>query len=174
VQRAAKPHVAPFVGPAWYVAAAWLCAAVLAQATVVHYGAIHDVVPSLVLVVVIWYAVRVDAGRAALYGLAAGLCEDALSAQTGAAWTIATSLSALLASRLSRGFFADSIPLATTIIVVATLVRALIFWIVMALSGYPPGLGTLHFHHAMLQAAFNAVVIVAAMLIVRRFETTPR
>lgn len=126
------------------------------------------------LVVVIWYAVRVDALRAAIYGLAAGLCEDALSAQTGAAWTIATGLSALLASRLSRGFFADSIPLATTIIVIATLLRALIFWIGMALSGYPPGLGTLHFHQALLQAAFNAVVIVAAMLVARRFETAAR
>jgi rod shape-determining protein MreD len=170
VQRAAKPHVAPFVGPAWYVAAAWLCAAVLAQATVVHYIAIRDVVPSLVLVAVIWYAVRVDAQRAAIYGLAAGLIEDALSAQTGAAWTIATMLTALLASRLSRSFFADSVPLAATIVVIATLARALIFWIVMALSGYPSGLGTLHFHQAMLQAALNAVVMAAAILLVRRFE----
>jgi rod shape-determining protein MreD len=174
VQRTAKPHVAPFVGPAWYVAAAWLCAAVLAQATVVHYLAIRGVVPSFVLVVVIWYAVRAGAGRAAVYGLVAGFCEDALSAQTGAAWMIATCLSALLASRLSRGFFADSIPLATTIIVIATLVRGLIFWIVMAISGYPSGLGTLHFHEALLQAALNAVVIVAAMLVARRFETAHR
>lgn len=148
--------------------------AVLLQATILHYLAIRDVVPSLVLVVVIWYAVRVDARRAALYGLAAGLCEDALSAQTGAAWTIATCLSALLASRLSRGFFADSIPLATTIIVIATLARALIFWIVMALSGYPSGLGTLHFHQALLQAALNAIAMVAAILVGRRFEAAPR
>ena len=146
----------------------------LAQATVVHYMAIRDVVPSLVLVVVIWYAVRADALRAAIYGLAAGLCEDALSAQTGAAWTIATTLSALLASRLSRGFFADSVPLATIIVVIATLARALIFWIVMALAGYPSGLGTLHFHQALLQAALNAVIMLAAILVVRRFDTAPR
>lgn len=145
----------------------------LVQATLVHYIAIRDVVPSLVLVIVIWYAVRADALRAAIYGLAAGLCEDALSPQTGAAWTIATSLSALLASRLSRGFFADSVPLATTIVVIATLVRALVFWIVRALSGYPAGLGTLHFHQALLQAGFNAVIMIAAILIVRRFETAP-
>jgi rod shape-determining protein MreD len=174
VQRAAKPHVAPFVGPAWYIAAAWLCAAVLAQATVVHYIAIRDVVPSFVFVVVLWYAVRVDARRAAIYGLVAGLFEDALSPQTGAAWTIATSLSALLASWLSRGFFADSVPLAATIVVIATLVRALSFWIVMALTGYPPGLGTLHFHEALLQAALNAVIMVAAIVVVRRFETARR
>jgi rod shape-determining protein MreD len=164
-----KPHVAPFVGPSWYVAAAWLFPAVVAQATLVHYVAVRDVVPSFVLVVVIWYAIRVDARRAAVYGLVAGLCEDALSAQTGAAWTISTSLSALAASRLSRGFFADSMPLVTGITVVATLLRALFFWIVMALAGYPPGLGLMHFHEALVQAALNAVVIAGAMLVVRRF-----
>lgn len=165
-----KPHVAPFVGPAWYVAAAWLVAATILQATLVHYLAVRNVVPSLVLVVVVWYAIRVDARRAALFGLLAGFCEDALSAQTGAAWTISTSLSALLASLLSRGFFADSIPLVTAITIVATLLRAMLFWIVMAFSGYPPGLGTMHFHEAVLQAALNAVVIVAAMLVARRFD----
>lgn len=167
-----KPHVAPFVGPAWYVAGAWLLGAVFAQTTLVHYIAIRNVVPSLVLVVVVWYAIRVDARRAALYGLVAGLCEDALSAQTGAAWTIATSVTALLASRLSRGFFADSIPLVTAITAIATLVRALCFWTVMAIFGYPAGLGTMHFHEALFQAVLNVAVIVVAMLIARRFDTT--
>ncbi len=167
-----KPHEAPFVGPPWYVAGAWLVAAVIAQATVVHYLAVRGVVPSLVLAVVVWYAIRVDARRAALYGLIAGFCEDALASQTGAAWAISTCTSAALAAILSRGFFADSIPLATGITIVATLVRALLFWVVMALSGYPSGLGTMHFHEAMLQAIFNAVLIVAAMLVVRRFDVS--
>jgi rod shape-determining protein MreD len=165
-----KPHVAPFVGPAWYVAAAWLAAALLAQSTVVHYVAVRGVVPSLVLVAVVWYAIRVDARRAVLYGLAAGLCEDALSAQSGAAWTIATSLSALLASVLSRGFFADSIPLVIVITVVASLVRALLYWVVAALGGYPSGLGLMHLHEAVLASALNAVVIVVVMLLGRRFD----
>lgn len=166
-----KPHVAPFVGPPWYIAAAWLAVAVVFQATVGHYLAIRNVVPSFVLVVVIWYAVRVDVRRAAVYGLGAGFCEDALAAQTGAAWTIATCLVAMLASRLSRGFFADSIPLAAALTVVVTLVRALLFWVIMALSGYPSGLAAIHFHEALAQAVLNAVVIVVAMLAARRFET---
>jgi rod shape-determining protein MreD len=168
-----KPHVAPFVGPAWYVAAGWLVLAILAQTTLVHYLAFRNVVPSLVLVAVIWYSIRVDALRAALYGLIAGLCEDALSAGTGAAWMIATGVSALLASRLSRGFFADSIPLVIGITALVTLVRALLFWVVMAIGGYPPGLATMHLHEALGQAALNVVIIVAAMLIVRRFDVAP-
>lgn len=169
-----KPHVAPFVGPAWYVAAAWLAAAILAQSTIVHYFAIRNVVPSFVLAVVVWYAIRVDARRAAIYGLVAGLCEDALSAGSGAAWTIATSLSALLASVLSRGFFADSIPLVIAITIVATLVRALLFWVVAALGGYPSGLGSMHLREAVVASALNAIVMVVAMVVARHFDPERR
>jgi rod shape-determining protein MreD len=168
--RTAKPHVAPFVGPPWYVAAAWLAVALIAQSTVLHSFAIRDVVPSVVLVVVVWYAIRVDAPRAALFGLAAGLCEDVLAPHSGGAWTISTTLVAVLAGMLSRGFFADSLPLVCTIVAVATLVRSLLFWTVMGFEGYPPGLGALHFHQALLQAAMNAAVMLAAMLVVRRID----
>lgn len=170
--RSAKPHVAPFVGPTWYVAAAWLAAALLAQSTLLHAFAFRDVVPSVVLVVVVWYAIRVDAPRAAAYGLIAGLCEDVLASQTGGAWTISTTLVAVLAGMLSRGFFADSMPLVCTIVAVATLVRLLLFWTVMAYQGYPPGLGALHFHQALLQAGMNVVLMAAAMFAVRRLEAS--
>lgn len=135
-----------------------------------HYVAVRGVVPSLVLAAVVWYAIRVDARRAVLYGLVAGLCEDALSAQSGAAWTVSTSLSALVASVLSRGFFADSIPLVVVITIVTTLVRALLYWVVAALGGYPSGLALMHLHEAVLASVLNAVVMVVAMLLARRFD----
>jgi rod shape-determining protein MreD len=168
--RTAKPHVAPFVGPRWYVAAAWLAAALIAQSTILHAVAIRNVVPSVVLVVVVWYAIRVDAPRAALFGLVAGLCEDILSPQSGGAWTISTTLVAVLAGMLSRGFFADSLPLVCTIVAFATLVRSLLFWTVMGFEGYPPGLGAMHFREALLQAVMNVAVMLVAMLVVRRVE----
>lgn len=163
-----KPQAAPFVGPPWYVAAAWLAVAVVVQATLVHAMAIRGVVPSVVLAVVVWYALRVDVLRAAAYGLAAGLCEDVLSATSGAAWTISTLAAAVTAGILSRGFFADSIPLAAAITIVATLLRALLFWTIMSLEGYPPGLGAMHAREALLAAVLNAALIVAATLAVRR------
>ena len=165
-----KPHVAPFVGPPWQVAAVWLLVAVVAQPTIVHHLAIRGVVPSLVLVVVVWYAIRVDVLRAALYGLAAGLCEDVLAAQTGAAWTLSTIATAAMASVFSRGFFADSIPLAATVTVIATLIRALLFWTVMSLEGYPTGLGGMHLREALFASVLNVVVMVAAILVARRFD----
>jgi rod shape-determining protein MreD len=165
-----KPHVAPFVGPPWYVAAVWLLVALVAQPTIVHYLAIRGVVPSVVLVVVVWYAIRVDVRRAALYGLAAGLCEDVLAGQTGAAWTISTIVTASLTSVLSRGFFADSIPLAAAVTVIATLARALLFWTVMSVEGYPAGLGAMHLREALVAAALNVAVMIAAILVARRFD----
>jgi rod shape-determining protein MreD len=169
-----KPHVAPFAGPRWYAAAAWLALAIVAQGTVVHALAIRGVVPSFVLVVVVWYAIRVDARRAAVYGLVAGLCEDALSAGTGAAWMISTCSSAVVASMLSRGFFSDSIPLVSAITVLVTLLRALIFWAAMALGGYPSGLGSMHLHEALFEALLNGAVVVVAMLTVRRLDAARR
>ncbi|MEO6836361.1 MAG: hypothetical protein ABI231_10715 [Candidatus Tumulicola sp.] len=165
-----KRHVAPFVGPPWFAAAAWLLGAAVADTTVVHFFAVRDVVPSLVLVAVVWYAIRVDVLRAAVYGLAAGLCEDVLAAQTGAAWTISTIATATLTSVLSRGFFADSIPLVGGVTAIATLVRALLFWTVMSLEGYPGGLGGMHLRQAFVAAALNVAVMIAAMLVVRRFN----
>jgi rod shape-determining protein MreD len=169
-----KQQTPPYLGPPWYAAAAWLFAAVVAQATVVHYLAVRGVVPSLVLVAVVWYAMRADTRRAAFFGLAAGLCEDVLAAQTGAAWTISTTLIAVLTNLLTSGFFADSIPLVCVVTVLASLLRALFFWTVMALEGYPSGLAGLHLHQAVLQALLNTVLAVAATLIARRGDARAR
>ena len=132
---------------------------------------LRGVEPSLVLVAVVWYATRVDIRRAAIYGLVAVLSEDVLSAQTGGAWTIATTLIAILVGTLSRGFFADSIPLVTAMTGVATLVRALLFWLVMGFEGYPTGLGVMHFHEALIAAVLNMAVMTVLMFIARRFDT---
>jgi rod shape-determining protein MreD len=165
-----KRHVAPFTGPAWYVAAGWLFAAAVLQTTFGHALSIRGAVPSFILVAVVWYAIRVDALRAAAYGLTAGLLEDALAATTGAAWTVSTLVTAVAISLSSRGFFADSIPLAAVVTALATLLRAVLFWTIASLEGYPPGLATLHFHQALFASVLNVCAIIAAMLLMRRYE----
>lgn len=165
-----KPHVAPFAGPAWPLAAAWLVAALLAQATLVHFLAVRGVVPSIVTVVVVWYALRADALRAAAYGLAAGFAEDALAGVTGGSWTIATTATAALTSLMWRSFFADSIPTAAAAVFVATLLRSWIFWTAMSYQEYPGGLAGMHAREAAFGAILNALVMVFAMLAARRAE----
>jgi len=158
--------------PAWYVSAAWLLLALFAQACFMHAFTIHNVEPNLVLVAVVWYAIRVEGWRAAAYGLAAGFALDLLSfGTTGGAWTIATTAVALVSSTISRGFFADSVPLVATITFVATLVVRLIFWVVMSFEGYPRGLAMIHFHEALFEAVLNALVMTVVIVVNRRFDS---
>ena len=164
-------HIPRITAPAWYVSAGWLVLALIAQVSIVHRLAIRNVEPSLVLVAVVWYAIRVEPWRAAAYGALAGLAEDALAYGTGGAWTIATTGVAILASLVSRGFFADSLPLVATITFCATLARELFFWVTMAFEGYPPGLGMMHFHEALLEGVLNAAVMMAVMLVNRRLDS---
>ncbi len=165
-----KAQETPFTGPAWWIAGIYLLAALLAQIEVLHFFRFRNAEISLVLIVVVWYAVRVDIRRAAAYGLIAGLFEDVLATQTGAAWTISTTATAILAGMLSRGFFADSIPLIAVIVAVATLIRNLLFWIVMALEGYPAGHAAQHLHQTLWQAALNALFVSVVLWLVRYNE----
>jgi hypothetical protein len=94
-----------------------------------------------------------------------------LSAQTGIAWTVATPLTALFVSWLSRWFFADSIPAFASVVLVATLVRRMGFWVVMALQGYPPGYARLHLHQAIWEALLNAALAGLLMIAARLRES---
>jgi rod shape-determining protein MreD len=147
-----------------------LAAALLAQIEIAPLFRFRHAEVSVVLVTVVWYAMRVDTRRALLYGLIAGLCEDLLATGTGAAWTIATSVTAILAGAVSRGFFADSIAIVAGLVALATLVRDLVFWIVMALQGYPPGLAGTHFHQSVWQAILDALFVTVVMLLLRYRE----
>ena len=155
-------------------AAAWLIAALIAQGTVVHYFAIRNIVPSLVLVTVVWYAMRFDVRDAALYGFFAGVGEDILSFDAGGAWTIATTISAVLVSISTRDFFLDSVPFYTIVTAAVTLVRALIFWTVKSWEGFPAGLGTIHLHEALAQAVLNGAVATVVMIVARHLERAPQ
>ncbi|MGB6985047.1 MAG: rod shape-determining protein MreD [Candidatus Aquilonibacter sp.] len=153
------------------MSAGWLALALLAQACIMHLLVIRNVEPSLVLVAVVWYAIRVEPWRAAAYGCAGGIIEDLLSYHTGGAWTISTTAVALAVSLISRGFFADSIPLLATFTFAATLVRQLIFWVTMGFEGYPSGLGMIHFHEALFEALLNALLMMLVILVARRFDS---
>lgn len=165
------PASAPVSAPAWWTAALYLLAALFAQIEIMHYATLRGAEASAVLVVLVWYALRSDALHAAAFGLLAGLCEDVFSAQTGVAWTAASPLTALFVVWLSRWLFADSIPILAGVVIVATLVRRTIFWIVMALQGYPPGFARVHLHAALWEALLNAVLVTILLLLSRWRES---
>ena len=165
------PASAPIVAPSWWTAAIYLLIALIAQIEFMHYVTFRGAEASAVVVVVVWYALRADLLHAAAFGLLAGLCEDIFSAQTGIAWTAATPLAAMFVSYLSRWFFADSIPILASVVVVATLLRRMLFWVVMALQGYPAGYARLHLHQALWEALLNAVLVTLLLLLARLRES---
>jgi rod shape-determining protein MreD len=152
-----------------------LAIALVTQIEFMHFLTWHHAEPSLVLVAVVWYALRTDVRRAVLFGLIAGACEDILGgaltgAATGGGWTIATTGTALLVGSLSQGFFADSIPVLTAAVAIGTLLRRLIFWSVLSLEGYPRGYAGVHAHQALWEALMNAAIAAALMLVLRLME----
>ncbi len=149
--------------------------ALVAQIELMHFLVWRHAEPSLVLVAVVWYALRTDVRRAVVFGLIAGACEDILGgaltgAATGGGWTLATTGTALLIGSLSQGFFADSIPVLTAAVAIGTLIRRLIFWSVLSLEGYPRGYAGVHAHQALWEALMNAAIAAALMLVFRLVE----
>jgi len=161
----------PLSSPAWWAAGLYLVLALLAQMEFMHYVTFRGAQASAVLIVVVWYALRAELLPAALFGFVAGLFEDAFSARTGVAWTVATPLAAMFVTWLSRWFFADSIPILAGVVIAATLARRMLFWIVMALQGYPPGYARLHLHQALWEALLNAVLVSLLLLLARLRES---
>ncbi|MGA3038482.1 MAG: rod shape-determining protein MreD [Vulcanimicrobiaceae bacterium] len=147
----------------WRAAAIWLIAAGFLQATLVHFIAIRSAVPSLVFLVVATYALRSGAAGAILLGAAGGLIEDALCGNTGAAWTIATTIAALGISGAARLTFADSPSIFAALVIVAALVREGLYWAVLSLEGYQVGLGVHYTKIAIASALYTAVI---AMIVV--------
>jgi rod shape-determining protein MreD len=164
------PASAPITAPDWWVAALYLLGALLVQIELMHYVSVRGAEPSLVLIVLVWYALRADLLQAAVFGFIAGLCEDAFTALPsgmGAGWLAVLPFTALFVSWLSRWFFADSIPAMSAVVVVATLFSRMLFWVMMAVQGYPTGYARLHFHQALWEALLNGILVAVLMLAAR-------
>jgi rod shape-determining protein MreD len=155
----------------WRAAAIWLVVAGFFQATLVHFIAIRSAVPSLIFLVVVTYALRAGPAGAILLGAAGGLIEDALAGNTGAAWTIATTLAALGVSGAARLTFADSPSVFAALVVVAALVREALYWAVLSLEGYQVGLGMHYTKIAIACALYTALIAMIVVWARWRFIT---
>src|SRR5271170_5788560 len=155
----------------WRAAAIWLIAAGFLQATLVHYIAFRNAVPSLIFLVVATYALRSGTAGAILLGTAGGLIEDALCGNTGAAWTIATAITALGVSGAARLMFADSPSIFAALLVVAALAREGLYWAVLSLEGFQVGLGMHYTKIAIASALYTGVIAMIVVWARWRFIT---
>jgi rod shape-determining protein MreD len=171
--RSNDREIAAVSAPSIVIAIVWLAVAAILQSTILHELAIRNAVPSLVLIVVVLYALRVGTKRGLLIGAIGGLLEDALTGGTGGSWTVATALLAVVAGAMSRFFFSDSAPALIIAVVLGSLLRSAFFWITMSLGGYPSGLASSHLHTAVLQALYTAVVATPIIMFLTRGSERP-
>jgi rod shape-determining protein MreD len=147
-----------------------LVLAALAQTTVLHGLGVHGGVPSLVLLVVAWFSARAGAWRGALFGLAAGLLEDALAGWTGAAWMLATPLAAALVGRIGRTSFGDTIFVLVPLVGLASLLRTFAFWLALRALGRPFVVDDFTLHAALWSAVFNAAFALVLLVVFPRLR----
>lgn len=158
------------VGPAYWPVLGWTTLLAFAQTVFVPLLAWRGAVPSLVAISVVLYASRAGARRGAMLAIPAGLLED-IFAGTGGAWTIATTIVALLVGGLSRRMFTDGAIAPAVLCGVAVLARDLLFWMVMRFEGFPPGFALAHTHTALLRAALSALVALVWLIVRTRLVT---
>ncbi|MBC5811256.1 MAG: hypothetical protein GIW95_10475 [Candidatus Eremiobacteraeota bacterium] len=158
--------------PAWWKPALALFAALIVQSTLAQMLTFRGALPSFVLLVVLWYALRAGTMQGVLIGTIAGACEDALAGWTGAGWTIATGITGALAGRASNTVATEG-PLRVALFTAgATLARYALFAMVVRIEGRPLPLATLHVHAVLWQALFCALIAYAALAFIPRLEVS--
>lgn len=168
-RETAAPAFVP-APPAWWLVALVLTLALGIQVSFAPFIAIHGAVPSLVTLVVGWYALRTGVVRGLAFGLFAGACEDALGGGTGVAWTFATGLAGAAVGRLARTWLADTKVVLVPAAALVTFARFAIFALAMALGGRPLALGTAAVHVALWQSALDALLAYVLLVTLPAIE----
>ncbi len=161
------PSIEEFAPPAWALALA-LFAALVLQASLPPALSIRGAFPSLVLTLVIWYALHGGLRAGVLYGTLAGACEDAVAGTTGAAWMVSTALVAVIAGLLGRVPFLRTRLAAAALVAVLTLLRFIVFLVVERIEGHSLVLVTPHLHSVLWQSLFNALLLSLALAVQAR------
>lgn len=152
------PPALVFDPPAWWKVGLALLVALLLQTTVVPHFAFRGAVPSLVLLVVLWYGLRTNVASGLVFGTIAGAFEDALSGWTGAAWTISSAIVGALAGRTAGTVVTESRLWLVPYVALATIVRYGIATVVLRSEEHALALPALHAHELVWQALLNALI----------------
>ncbi len=160
----AAPAFTPDPPAPWIVAVA-LVAALGVQSSFAPFIAIRGATPSLVTLVVAWYALRTGSAHGLALGLFAGACEDALGGATGVAWTFATGFAGAAAGRLAHTWFGDTKVVLVPAVAALTFARFTVFAFAMALGGHSASLGLQQLHVALWQSALDALLAYAGLVV---------
>ncbi len=154
-------------GPALAPAIGLTVLAVFVQTVFAQFWTFRGAVPSFVTIAVVLYAAKAGARRGAMLGIIGGVLEDCF-AGSGGAWTIATTVTALVVGGVSRTFFSDGFLMLGALVALAILLRDAIFWMIMSMTGYPRGFADAHLHAALWQALMTGLCALLYLVVRER------
>ncbi len=166
-----EANVAPDPPP-WWTVAIGLFAALVLQSAVEPLVALRGAIPSLVLLLVLWYGLRTDLFTGLLFGTIAGACEDALAGWTGAAWTVATAIVGALAGRAAGSPVSETHVRVVAFVALATALRYAIFAIALRTEGVALPIPLTHFHALVWQCLANAALAYALVRLAPRLSVS--
>jgi rod shape-determining protein MreD len=145
----------------WWLLLAML-AAVVVQTTLLRFLSLRGAEPSLVTVLIVWMGLRYGVATAGVVGLFGGLIEDGLG--SSGANVLGATLAGLGTGLLNVRFFADSLPVFVSAVAGATIVRAVVTYVVMDFALGERGMFHRYSHEVAWQVALNMALAALVVL----------
>ncbi len=147
-------------------------AAIVLQSTLLRDAGVRGGSLSILTVLLVWAGLRSGPAAGGLLGLITGVVEDALGG--GGANVLGTTLVGYIAGVLSGRFFADSLPVFVSAVAVATWLRGVLGYAVLAFGMGERGMWVAWWHALAWQTLLNctfAVVLVLALRIATNLQS---
>ena len=132
--------------------------AVVVQSTLLHWVAIHGVIPDLGLIILVFVAIRRGSMTAQLSGFATGLIEDVLSLSPLGFHALIRTVVGFLYGLTVGSIFVDPILMPVLLTIIATLFKALISSLLVSFLSIPAEGFSVFTGPLWIEMGYNAVL----------------
>jgi rod shape-determining protein MreD len=143
---------------AFLLSTGMIALAVVLQSTLLHWVAIHGVIPDLGLIILVFVAIRRGSMTAQLSGFASGLIEDVLSLSPLGFHALIRTVVGFLYGLTVGSIFVDPILMPVLLTIIATLFKALISSLLVSFLSIPAEGFSVFTGPLWIEMGYNAVL----------------
>ena len=143
---------------AFLLSTGMIALAVVLQSTLLHWVAIHGVIPDLGLIILVFVAIRRGSMTAQLSGFATGLIEDVLSLSPLGFHALIRTVVGFLYGLTVGSIFVDPILMPVLLTIIATLFKALISSLLVSVLSIPAEGFSVFTGPLWIEMGYNAVL----------------
>jgi rod shape-determining protein MreD len=143
---------------AFLLSTGMIALAVVLQSTLLHWVAIHGVIPDLGLIILVFVAIRRGSMTAQLSGFATGLIEDVLSLSPLGFHALIRTVVGFLYGLTVGSIFVDPILMPVLLTIIATLFKALISSLLVSFLSIPAEGFSVFTGPLWIEMGYNAVL----------------